>query len=148
MSDIQLNQLRDEAGKPLGRDPHEVLADIKAGGDKLMAAVKELIEWTDYDVSQAVGYLKQIANFLHAVIEAHPKRYTMAELTEKLGVDEPTLRQLLAGVGTEIDPTVTDPEETLTEPQLIPLLADRAGSKEGEALMKLLRGDGPYIANC
>jgi hypothetical protein len=55
------------------------------------------------------------------------------------------LRKLLVDVGTEINPDLTDPAETVTEDQLIPLLADRAGSKEGERLIALFRGEGPYV---
>jgi hypothetical protein len=129
----------------IGRDPREVVLDIQESGDQLMASVQELIEWTDYDVSQVVDYLKRIGNFLHAVIDANPKKYTIGELTTKLALDEPTLRKLLADVGTEIDRAKTDPGEMVTEDQLIPLLADRAGSKEGERLIALFRGEGPYV---
>jgi len=43
------------------------------------------------------------------------------------------------------DLTALDPDETVTEKDLITLLADRAGSKEGDLLADLLRGDSPKI---
>lgn len=146
MSDIHLNQPFDDQGHPIGRDPNEVIADIQTSGDQFMASVEELIEWTDVDIIHVVDYLKRIANFLDAVIEANPKTYTIAELTTKLEIDEPTLRMLLKGVGVEIDTDLSDVTETLTRDQLIHLLADRAGSSEGERLAELLRGEGPYVA--
>ncbi len=146
MSDLHLNQPVDEKGQRIGRDPNAVIMDIQASGDNLMASVEELIEWTDIDVSQVVDYLKRIANFLDAVIEANPKTYTIAELTAKLEIDEATIRLLLKDVGVEIETNVNDTSETLTRNKLIPLLADRAGSREGERLAELLRGEGPYVA--
>jgi hypothetical protein len=145
MSDLHFEQPLDDQGQPIGRDPKAVIADIQAGGDKLMASVEELIEWTDVDVSLVVDYLKRIANFLDAVIEANPKTYSIAELTDKLGIDETTLRVLLKNVGVQIETGVSDSTQTLTWDQLIPLLADRAGSREGERLAELLRGEGPYV---
>jgi hypothetical protein len=145
MRDLNPKQFEDDPESSIGRDPHEIIADVQAGGDLLMAAVQELIEWTDYDISQLNDYLKRIGNFLHAVIEAHPKNYTIGELSNKLALDEATLRQLLRGVGTEIDIDARDPAETVTERELIPLLADRAGSPVGNRLADLLRGDGPRI---
>lgn len=146
MSDLHLNQPVDDEGQPIGRDSDAVIMDIQESGDKLMASVEELIEWTDVDVSHVVDYLKRIANFLDAVIEANPKTYTIAELTTKMEIDEPTLRALLNDIGVEVETNVCDISETFTRQQLIPLLADRAGSREGEGLAELLRGEGPYVA--
>ena len=108
-----------------------------------MAAVQELIEWTDYNISQLNDYLKRIGNFLHVVIEAHPKTYTIGELSEKLGLDEAVLRKLLRDVGTEIDVDARNPAETVTERNLIPILADRAGSPTGDRLADILRDGRP-----
>ncbi len=124
----------------------EVISQVIESGEQLMASIQELIEWTDYDVSQMTDYLKRIGNFLDAVIEAHPITYSLGLLIHKLELDEPTLRRLLRDVGTEIDPAASDLEECITEAQVIALLADRAGSPVGDRLMDLLRGDGPYVA--
>jgi len=145
MRDDNPKQLSDDPESSIGRDPHEIIGDIQSGGDQLMAAVQELIEWTDYDISQLSDYLKRIGNFLHEVIEAHPKTFAIRELSDKLELDEPTLRRLLRDVGIPIDVDALNPAETVTERDLIPLLADRAGSPEGERLADLLRGDGPRI---
>jgi len=127
------------------RKIQEILTNVQKSGDELMASIQELIEWTDYDVSQLNDYLKRIGNFLHEVIAAHPKTYTLAELSDKLKLDEATLRKLLNNVGTEIDAHQVDPAESVTEQALIHLLADRAGSQEGDRLAELLRGEGSYI---
>lgn len=145
MDDLNPNPPPDDSEQELGRNPHEIIADIQASGDLLMTTVQELIEWTSYDISQLNDYLKRIGNFLHAVIEAHPKTYTIGELSHKLGLDEATLRQLLRDVGAPIDIDARDPSETVTERDLIPLLADRAGSAVGDRLADLLRGEGPRI---
>lgn len=128
------------------REAQEILFDIQEGGEQLMAAVQKLIEWTDVDISEVVDYLKRIANFLDAVIEAYPRTYSIAELTEKLELDEPTLRQLLVNVGTEIDLNQSNPEEKVEQKAIIALLADRAGSPVGDRLMALIRGDRSYSA--
>ncbi len=145
MRDRNPKHFSDDPESSIGRDPHEIILDIQAGGDQLMAAVQELIEWTDYDISQLSDYLKRIGNFLHAVIEAHPKTFTIRDLSGKLQLDEPTLRQLLRDVGATIDINAQNPAETVTERDLIPLLADRAGSTVGDRLADLLRGDGPRV---
>ncbi|NLN71123.1 MAG: hypothetical protein GX142_10170 [Chloroflexi bacterium] len=128
-----------------GRDPHEIIPEIQQGAELLMAAIQELIEWTTFDLAEISDYLKRINNFLQAVIEAHPKTYSMAFLAHTLALDEATLRRLLHNVGARIDITATDPEEIVTEDDVIALLADRAGSPVGDRLMDLLRGDGPYV---
>ncbi len=128
------------------RDPIEIIHDIEQGGELLMNALTELIEWSDFDVSKINDYLKRLAKFLDAIIEAHPKTYTLSELIEKLELDEVTLRKLLWDVGIDIDPQLSNPTEIISERDLIPLLADRAGSRVGDRLAELLRGDGPYVA--
>ena len=139
------NNAIDNPTEQFRREPHEIINDIQQGGDQFMAAVQELIEWTDYDIAQLCDYLKRIGNFIHAVIEAHPKTYTLEYLTHKLEVDEPTLRRLLHDVGAEIDADIRNLNETVSEPELISLLADRAGSRIGDRLAELLRGEGPYL---
>jgi hypothetical protein len=128
------------------RDVQEIILAIQEGGEQLMVAVQELIEWTDVDVSKVVDYLKRIANFLDAVIEAHPKTYSIAELTEKLELNELTLRRLLVNVGTEIDLNISNPDERVEQKAIIALLADRAGSPVGDRLMALIRGERSYTA--
>ena len=146
MSDKHQVEPVDEGQNADKREAQEILLDIQEGGEQLMAAVQELIEWTDVDISEVVDYLKRIANFLDAVIEAYPKTYSIAELTEKLELDEPTLRQLLVNVGTEIDLNKSNPEEKVEQKAIIALLADRAGSPLGDRLMALIRGDRSYSA--
>jgi len=136
----------DDAHRNLNRDPKDIIRDISQGGELLMNALTELIEWSDFDISQINDYLKRLAKFLDAIIEAHPKIYTLSELSEKLELDEATLRKLLKDVGVEIDPHLSNPAEIVTERDLIPLLADRAGSRVGDRLAELLRGEGPYVA--
>jgi hypothetical protein len=136
----------DDPDESIGRDPQAIISDIQQSGHQLMAAIQELIEWTDYDISQLGDYLNRIENFLHEVSAAHPKTYTLAQLTQTLKIDEPALRTLLSDVGVPIDPDTLDPAETVSEADLIPLLADRAGSRIGDCLADLLRGEGPYIS--
>jgi hypothetical protein len=64
---------------------------------------------------------------------------------DKLELDEPTLRQLLVAVGVDIDKSITNPDEKVTYHDLVALLADRAGSREGDLLGEFLRGDSPKI---
>jgi len=123
----------------------EVINKIRESGEQLMASIQDLIEWTDYDVPQIIDYLKRIGNFLHAVIEANPITYSLGTLTRHLELDELTLRRLLHDVGVQIDTSAINPDETVTEADVIALLADRAGSRVGNRLMDLLRGDGPYV---
>jgi hypothetical protein len=146
MSDKHQAEHVNESQNTSQREAQEILLDIQEGGEQLMAAVQELIEWTDVGVFDVVDYLKRIANFLDAIIEAHPKTYAIAELTEKLELDEPTLRQLLVNVGTEIDLNKSNPEEKVEQKAIIALLADRAGSPVGDRLMALIRGERSYSA--
>lgn len=146
MSDKHQAEPVNEGQNANKREAQEILLDIQEGGEQLMAAVQELIEWTDVDISEVVDYLKRIANFLDAVIEAYPKTYSIAELTEKLELDEFTLRQLLVNVGAEIDLNQSNPEEKVEQKAIIALLADRAGSPVGDRLIALIRGDRSYSA--
>lgn len=146
MNDKDQSKPVNEDQKVFLRETQAIINDLQEGGEQLMAAVQELIEWTDVDISEVVDYLKRIANFLDAVIEAYPKTYSIAELTEKLQLDEPTLRQLLVDVGTEIDLNVFNPDERVEQKAIIALLADRAGSPVGDRLIALIRGDGSYSA--
>ena len=119
---------------------------IHQEGEQLIGRIEEFIELTGGDLKLIIDDLKRLANFLDAVIEAHPITYKLSEVMEKLELDEPTLRQLLVDVGVEIDKTITDPDETVTYHDLVALLADRAGSREGDLLGDLLRGDSPKVA--
>ena len=119
---------------------------IHQEGEQLIGKIEEFIELTGGDLKLIIDDLKRLANFLDAVIEAHPITYKLSEVMEKLELDEPTLRQLLVDVGVEIDKTITDPDETVTYHDLVALLADRAGSREGDLLGDLLRGDSPKVA--
>lgn len=131
---IQRQQTILALGKQIHQDVEELIGDIEA-----------FIELTDGDLKLIIDDLKRLGNFLEAVIEAHPITYQLSEVAEKLALDEPTLRQLLVDVGVKLDKSVINPEETVTYHELVALLADRAGSKEGDLLGELLRGDSPRI---
>ena len=129
---------RQEAVRTLAKQIHQ-----KA--EHFMTDVEEYIQLTDADLKLVIDDLKRLDNFLGNVIEAHPITYTLSEVMEKVQLDEPTLRKLLVDVGVDLDKTARDPVETVTEKDLIVLLADRAGSKEGDLLADFLRGDSPKI---
>lgn len=116
-------------------------------GEELIGDIEEFIELTDGDLKLIIDDLKRLANFLDAVIEAHPITYDISDVMDKLELDEPTLRQLLVAVGVDIDESITNPDERVTYHDLVALLADRAGSKEGDLLGEFLRGDS-YKINC
>jgi uncharacterized membrane protein len=111
----------------------------------LIGEIEEFIELTDGDLKLIIDDIKRLANFLDAVIEVHPITYDIAEVMDKLELDEPTLRQLLVAVGVDIDKSITNPDEKVTYHDLVALLADRAGSREGDLLGEFLRGDSPKI---
>ncbi|HAF47963.1 MAG TPA: hypothetical protein DCL08_01825 [Anaerolineaceae bacterium] len=113
--------------------------------EKVMGDIKEYIQLSDADLKLIIHDLKRLANFLDAVIEAYPITFTLSEVMDAVKLDEPTLRQLLVDVGVNLDKTAQDTDETVTERDLIALLADRAGSKEGDLLADFLRGDSPKI---
>ncbi|MDT8382511.1 MAG: hypothetical protein RQ728_09710 [Brevefilum sp.] len=113
--------------------------------EQVMTDVEEYIQLTDADLKLVIYDLKRLDNFLGNVIEAHPITYTLSEVMEQVQLDEPTLRKLLVDVGVDLDKTAQDPDEKVTERDLIDLLADRAGSKEGDLLADFLRGDSPKI---
>ncbi|HEY9121992.1 MAG TPA: hypothetical protein VIM80_03265 [Brevefilum sp.] len=118
---------------------------IHQQAEQVMTDIEEFIQLTDVDLKLVIYDLKRLDNFLGNVIEAHPITYTLSEVMEKVQLDEPTLRKLLVDVGVGLDKTARDPNETVTEKDLIALLADRAGSKEGDLLADFLRGDSPKI---
>lgn len=118
---------------------------IHQEGEKLIGKIEEFIELTDGDLKLVIDDMKRLGNFLDAVIEAHPITYKLAEVMEKLELEEPILRKLLVDVGVDLDASVTNPDQTVTYHDLVALLADRAGSKEGELLGDLLRGDSPKV---
>lgn len=120
---------------------------IHQEGEGLIGKVEEFIELTDGDLKLIIDDLKRLANFLDAVIEAHPITYDISDVMDKLELDEPTLRQLLVAVGVDIDESITNPDEKVTYHDLVALLADRAGSREGDLLGEFLRDDSPKI-NC
>ncbi len=119
--------------------------EIHESGETFMANIEEFIELTGGDLKLAIEDIKRVGNFLHEVIEAHPITYTLSEIMTLLELDEPTVRRLFNGVGLDFDPAVQNPEEVVTEKDVIALLADRAGSREGKLLADFLRGGGPEI---
>lgn len=122
-------------------DPHELIEEIHQASERLIIATQEFIEWTNADNTIVVEELIRVRNFCDAVIEANPITYKLSSIMDKVGLNEPTLRKLLHDVGVEIDLEVSDPEERITQKDLVALLADRAGSREGELLAELIRGN-------
>jgi hypothetical protein len=131
---IQRQQTILNTGKQIHQDVEGVIGEIE-----------EFIKLTDGDLKLVIDDLKRLANFLDAVIEAHPITYDISEVMDKLDLDEPTLRQLLVAVGVDIDESIINPDEKVTYHDLVALLADRAGSREGDLLGEFLRGDSPKI---
>ena len=124
---------------------HAQAEKIHQQAEQFMTSVEEYIQLNDADLKLVIYDLKRLDNFLENVIEAHPITYTLSEVMEKVQLDEPTLRKLLVDVGVDLDKTTQNPNETVNEKDLIALLADRAGSKEGDLLADFLRGDSPKI---
>ena len=118
---------------------------IHQESEQLIGNIEEFIALTEGDLKLIIDDLKRLVNFLDAVIEAHPITFKLSDVMEKIELDEPTLRRLLVDVGVDIDKSTTDPDETVTYHDLVALLADRAGSKEGDLLGELLRGDSPEV---
>lgn len=117
--------------------------EIHQDNEDFMGKVESYIALTGGDLSLVIYDLKRLVNFLDAVIEAHPITFRLAEIMEKLGLDEATLRQLFIDVGVPLEKEKSDPQETVTYGDAVALLADRAGSREGDLLADLLRGDSP-----
>jgi len=138
------NLIPDEE-QDLGPQIEALAREIHQDNEQFMAKVESYIQLTGGDLSLTIYDLKRLVNFLDAVIEAHPITYRLAEIIEKLGLDEATLRQLFIDVGVSLEKGKTDPEETVTYQDAVALLADRAGSREGDLLADLLRGDSPKI---
>ena len=113
--------------------------------EALIGDLEEFVKLTDGDLKLIIDDLRRLKNFLDAFMEAHPITYQLAEVMSKLELDEGTLRKLLADVGVQIQREKQDPEETVTYHELVLLLADRAGSKEGDLLGDFFRGDKPQI---
>lgn len=122
-------------------DPQELIEEIRQSSERLIIATQEFIEWTKADPTIVVEELIRMRNFCDAVIEANPITYQLSTIMAKVELDEPTLRQLLKDVGVEIDVGISDPEESITQKDLVALLADRAGSREGALLAELIRGN-------
>lgn len=122
-------------------DPQELIEEIRISSEHLIAVTQEFIEWTKADTNIVVEELIRIRNFCDAIIEANPITYNLSDVMIKVELDESTLRKLLHDVGVEIDPEISDPQETITQKDLVALLADRAGSREGELLAAFIRGN-------
>jgi hypothetical protein len=146
MDELELSPTAEEA---LQRK-RKILAtaqEIHQEGEDFISLVEEFIEHSNGDLKLVIDDLKRLGNFLDAVIEAHPITYKLSEVMKKLALDEATLRQLLVDVGVAMDTDVTNPDELVTYHDLVALLADRAGSKEGDLLADLLRGNSPKIVS-
>jgi hypothetical protein len=129
-------------------DPEELLEKIRLSSQTLIETTQEFIEWTNADKNTLVEELIRMRNFCDAVIEANPITYPLSSIMTKTELSEPTLRQLLKDVGVDIDVNVKNAQETITQNDLIALLADRAGSREGDSLAEFIRGKKRIFVNC
>jgi hypothetical protein len=129
-------------------DPEELLEKIRLSSQTLIETTQEFIEWTNADKNTLVEELIRMRNFCDAVIEANPITYPLSSIMTKTELSEPTLRQLLKDVGVDIDVNVKNAQETITQNDLIALLADRAGSREGDLLAEFIRGKKRIFVNC
>ena len=129
-------------------DPEELLEKIRLSSQTLIETTQEFIEWTNADKNTLVEELIRMRNFCDAVIEANPITYPLSSIMTKTELSEPTLRQLLKDVGVDIDVNVKNAQETITQDDLIALLADRAGSREGDSLAEFIRGKKRIFVNC
>ena len=123
----------------------QLALDIYQKEEALIGDLETFVALTDGDLKLIIDDLRRITKFLDAFKEAHPITYQLAEVMEKVELDEATLRKLLVDVGVEIEREKQDPKETVTYHDLVLLLADRAGSKEGDLLADFIRGDKPQI---
>ena len=129
-------------------DPEELLEKIRLSSQTLIETTQEFIEWTNADKNTLVEELIRMRNFCDAVIEANPITYQLSSIMTKTELSEPILRQLLKDVGVDIDVNVKNAQETITQDDLIALLADRAGSREGDLLAEFIRGNKRIFVNC
>jgi hypothetical protein len=129
-------------------DPEELLEKIRLSSQTLIETTQEFIEWTNADKNILVEELIRMRNFCDAVIEANPITYQLSSIMTKTELDEGILRKLLKDVGVDIDVNVKNPQETITQDDLIALLADRAGSREGDLLAEFIRGNKRIFVNC
>jgi hypothetical protein len=129
-------------------DPEELLEKIRLSSQTLIETTQEFIEWTNADKNILVEELIRMRNFCDAVIEANPITYQLSSIMTKTELDEDILRKLLKDVGVDIDVNVKNPQETITQDDLIALLADRAGSREGDLLAEFIRGNKRIFVNC
>jgi hypothetical protein len=129
-------------------DPEELLEKIRLSSQTLIETTQEFIEWTNADKNILVEELIRMRNFCDAVIEANPITYQLSSIMTKTELDEGILRKLLKDVGVDIDVNVKNPQETITQDDLIALLADRAGSCEGDLLAEFIRGNKRIFVNC
>lgn len=138
MNDQNFGEMTPEEQETHRRQVLYTARNIHEKSEDLISEIEAWIDLTDGDLSLPIDDLRRLANFLDAVMEAHPIRYHLSEIIEKLNLDEAAVRMLFRQVGVE-------PDETVTEKDVIALLADRAGSREGELLAELLRGDSPPV---
>lgn len=129
-------------------DPEEILERIRISSEQLITATQNFIEWTNADKTIVIEELIRMRNFCDAVIEANPITYQLGSIMEKTELDEHTLRTLLHDVGVDIDMNAENPQEIITQDDLIALLADRAGSREGDLLAEFIRGNRRIFTNC
>jgi hypothetical protein len=65
-------------------------------------------------------------------------RYTIGEIMDLLGRDEPYVRELIAEAGVDLDPDKHDPSERIDYADYRKLWISRANRAEGKKLTKLL----------
>lgn len=119
--------------------------EIHEISEKWMEKIEDFIDLNGGDLKLTIDDLKRVSNFLDAVIEAHPITYMLSEVMTKLELDEATLRKLFSDVGVDLDLSISDPTATITRDDMISLLADRAGSREGDLIADILRGGRPKV---
>ncbi len=64
--------------------------------------------------------------------------YTIADIMECLKLNETTVRKMFVDAGVELDENALNPNEQISRENIIDLLVDRASTREGRLLSKLL----------
>ncbi len=67
--------------------------------------------------------------------------YTIKDIVNCLKLDETTVRKLLIDAGVELDENAINPNEVISRTDLVSLWYDRAETREGRLLSKLLENN-------
>lgn len=147
MTEIKNQSPHDQENHPLFNSV-DLVDKIRISSEQLISATQDFIEWTNDNKNIVIEELIRVRNFCDAVIEANPITYKLVNITDMTGINEQTLRKMLVDVGVDINISTTDSEENITQHDLITLLADRAGSKEGDLLAEFIRSNRRIFPNC